>query len=411
MTGGLVWLERNAGVKASGLIAVAVAVAAWLAGYHFGGRALYLLAYGSLAMLGVSVYLARRRRPVEAERSELAHRARVGQVLNVEISLRSRSRASAFRVEDTLHRHLGPSPVFTVSSIAPGDDVRHRYTISPPVRGVFAIGPLVAEFSDPMGLAKRRQVLIPESELIVHPRVEDVLDRPLTRAFEDPPLRPPKSRRWPTGIEFYGMRDYVRGDDLRRVVWRAFARTDRLLVREYEQGVSDRITIVLDTDQAWHSRGDPSETFETAVRVAASVGVRHLKDGFSVRLMANYDQLGKVLRGPRGRIALLDELARVQMTREPLADAIQRLAKANRRDDHVVLITSRLDARSAAGAALLVDEGASFTVCDILWDESDPSTQRRALEIGAQLVQVKPAASLSGVFRASLQRKQRAGSR
>src|SRR5581483_10465099 len=139
-------------------------------------------------------------------------------------------------------------------------------------------------------------------------------------------LRPPRSRPWPEGFEFYGMRDYVRGDDVRRVVWRAFARTERLMVREFEQGISDRIAIVLDTDENWHSPGRPSDTFETAVRVAASVGVRHIKDGFSVRLEANHDHLGG-FRGPRSRLPFLDALARVQLRGEPMSDAMDRLAK------------------------------------------------------------------------------------
>jgi hypothetical protein len=38
----------------------------------------------------------------------------------------------------------------------------------------------------------------------------------------------------------------------------------------------------------------------------------------------------------------------------------------------------------------------------VVWEESDPISIRRAYEIGAQVVQVKPGVSLSGVFRASL---------
>src|SRR5437588_826489 len=155
---------------------------------------------------------------------------------------------TTFRIHESVHPHLGRSVVLPVPVLTPGDELVHRYTLRPRLRGVYRIGPLTAEFSDPMGLAKRHQLLLGETELIVHPNTEETLDRALTRAFEDPPLRPPKPRRWPEGFEFYGMRDYVRGDDLRRVIWRAFARTERLMVREFEQGVADRVTIVLDTD-------------------------------------------------------------------------------------------------------------------------------------------------------------------
>jgi uncharacterized protein (DUF58 family) len=402
-------LERRAGITLSGLAALALAVVAWLVGNHFGGRALYLAAYCAVAMVAAAAFLARRRRPITAVRSAVAQRARVGQVLDVALTLTARSRVTTFRVEEELDAQLGPPLSVPVPVIAAGEEVTHGYTIRPRLRGVYRIGPLTAEFSDPMGLAKRRQLLLPAAEIIVHPNTEGVLDRPLTRAFEDPPLRPPRSRPWPEGFEFYGMRDYVAGDDLRRVVWRAYARTDKLLVREFEQGISDRVSLVLDTDESWHSAGAVSETFEAAVSVIASVGVRHIKEGMSVRLVANQGRIGSIYRGPKARLPFLDAMAAVQRSREPLSKGLEVLAKSGRIDDHIVLVTSHFDSRSAALGNVMVNAGASITLCSLTWDEADPMTLRRAHEIGAQVVPVRPGASLSGVFRASMQHRQRAG--
>jgi uncharacterized protein (DUF58 family) len=396
-------IERTMGVTISGLLVVAMAICGWFLAHAIGGRAMYLLAYCAVAMLGVSIYIARRKRPVTATRSDLARRARVGQTLDVNLVLSSEKRIATFRLEEKLHPHLGPTVIVPVSSVSPGNEVEHHYSFSPKLRGVYTIGPLTAEFSDPLGLAKRHQELIGETEIIVHPNVQQVLDRPLTRGFEDPPLRPPNSRAWPEGFEFYGMREYIRGDDQRRIVWRAFARTGKLLVREFEQGISDRISIVIDTDREWHSPGEPSDTFETAVRVAASVGVRHIKDGFSLRLLSNDGELDSNFRGPRARLQYLDAMARLTPGKAPLTAALERLVRSSRRDSHVVLVTSHFDAESAGRANLMIAGGASFTVCAIVWEESDPLTLRRAHEIGAQVVQVKPGASLTGVFRASLQ--------
>src|SRR5256885_15462607 len=77
------------------------------------------------------------------------------------------------------------------------------------------------------------------------------------------------------------MREYGPGDDLRRIVWRASARTGKVMVREAEQGITDHITILLDTDRGAHSRDGEglSESFETGVRAVASLGVRHLRGG------------------------------------------------------------------------------------------------------------------------------------
>src|SRR5205823_7575865 len=135
----------------------------------------------------------------------------------------------------------------------------------------------------------------------------------------DPPIRPPVSTPWPSGLEFYGMREYVPGDDLRRVVWRAAARTGTLMVREAEQGITDHITIILDTDRGVHSRDAEglSESFEAGIRVAASLGVRHLRDGYEIRVETNGGPLTRSLRGARSQLELRAGAA--QGTRERTA--------------------------------------------------------------------------------------------
>src|SRR5205823_1852019 len=98
------------------------------------------------------------------------------------------------------------------------------------------------------------------------------------------------------------MRDYVAGDDPRRMVWTALARTGKYLVRESEQGITDRITLVLDNERKAHSPGFPSETFELAVRAVASLGAWNIKQGFSVRFVTNDSGQAAELRGSRARI-------------------------------------------------------------------------------------------------------------
>jgi uncharacterized membrane protein YjjB (DUF3815 family) len=78
-------VEERTGLTVSGLAVLFGAVIAWFIAHLYGGRDLYLIAYAAVGVTIVSVVLARRRRPVTAERSELARRARVGQSLDVEV--------------------------------------------------------------------------------------------------------------------------------------------------------------------------------------------------------------------------------------------------------------------------------------------------------------------------------------
>ena len=243
------------------------------------------------------------------------------------MKLTASRRVGAFILEERVPERLGAPVRVPIVKLPSGQTVTHRYGLRCARRGVYQVGPLVAVAGDPLGLARRETVVEEPFELLVHPRVEIVSDRPLTRQFEDPPIRPPVSKPWPSGLEFYGMREYVPGDDLRRIVWRASARTGKVMVREAEQGITDHITLILDTDRGAHSRDGEglSESFEAGIRVAASLGVRHLRDGYELRCETNGGPLVRPLRGAGSQLMLLDALARLELDRKPLSDVIMRL--------------------------------------------------------------------------------------
>jgi uncharacterized protein (DUF58 family) len=391
------WLER-VHLTVAGAAVVGVAVVGWVVARWLGSKTLYLLVYAGLIVLGVSYAVARRRLALEVDRSELPARMREGQAADVTLKLRANRRATVLVVEERLPSALGRTVKVPVAAISGGEELEHSYSFSPTRRGVYEVGPTTARWSDPFGLTTQEQELAKPTKVIVHPATELVHDRILTRMWEDPPIRPPSSKPWPTGFEFYGMRDYVRGDDLRRVVWSAVAKTGRMLVRESEQGITDRVSIVLDTNREWHKPGEPSDTFETAIRVAASIGVRHLSDGFSVNLSTNDKRLGENLRGPRARYAMLDELAFVGMSKTPLSAISQTLLADARRGSHFVIVTPHLDQSMATRMRLVLERGASVVVVKIVWDESDPMSLARAVSLGCQVVQVPLDSSIEASF-------------
>jgi uncharacterized protein (DUF58 family) len=257
----------------------------------------------------------------------------------------------------------------------------------------------VAVTSDPLGLTERETVLAEKFEMLVHPRIELVADRPLTRRYEDPPIRPPVSRPWPSGLEFYGLREYKPGDELRRIVWRASARMGKIMVREAEEGITDHITIVLDTDRGSHSwEGDHSESFETGVRAAASLAVRHLREGYEIRVETNGGPMTRVLRGAAHQLTLLDAFARLDMTREPLTNITRRLLSDPRRDAHNIFITPHLTSEAAAQLRLLLNKGVSILVVALIWREEDTETLNNAAALGCQVAGVHPGQDLSSAL-------------
>ena len=392
-------VRRSVGLTTSGGVALIAVIATYVFGRIIGGLPVLLIAYGLLLLLVVSFVFARRRVRMEGERSGLFPRAQQGDRLNVEVVLRSKRTVSTFILEERVPEKLGRSVRVPIARLPSGSAVSHKYSVRCSRRGVYEIGPLVAVTSDPLGLIQHENEVAGKFELLVHPRVEEVSDRPLTRQFEDPPIRPPVSKPFPTGFEFYGMRDYHPGDDLRRIVWRASARMGKLMVREAEQGITDRITIILDTDRGTHSRdGEVSESFEVGVSAAASLATRHLRDGYGLRIEANAGPLIRPVRGNAGQMPVLDALARVEMSREPLGNAVTRLVGDSQRDAHNILITPHLTATEAAQLRLLLQKGVSLLVVALLWRDDSDETLNAAAALGCQVAAVRPGQDLASAL-------------
>ena len=395
----IVSVARRSGLTPTGAAALAAAVGMWILAKVVAGTAVYLFAYGALLTVVAGLLLAPRRLPLEGDRSGLFPRAREGDRLDVEVKLSARRRVTNFVLEERVPERLGQAVRVPVDRLSSGSDVAHRYGLRCTRRGVYQVGPLVAVASDPLGLAQRETVVAEPFELLVHPRVELVSDRPLTRQFEDPPIRPPISKPWPSGLEFYGMREYVPGDDLRRVVWRASARVGRVMVREAEQGITDRITLMLDTDRGGHSwDGEHSESFEAGVRAVASLGVRHLREGYEVRTECNGGPLTRTLRGQGTQTMLLDALARVETDREPLAKLLMRVLANGQRDAHNILVTPHLGPDEAARLRLLLDTGVSVLVVALLWHEDSSNVLATAASLGCQVTGLRPGDDLGTVL-------------
>jgi len=389
--------QRKLGITRSGQIALVGCVMLWIMARVVAGTAMYLFAYG-LAMLVVLAYvIAPHRLRMTGTRDGLFPRAQEGDRLDVEVKLTASRRVGAFILEERVPERLGAPVRVPIVKLPAGQTVTHRYGLRCARRGVYQIGPLVAVAGDPLGLARRETVIEAPFELLVHPRIELVSDRPLTRQFEDPPIRPPVSKPWPSGLEFYGMREYVPGDDLRRIVWRASARTGKVMVREAEQGITDHITLILDTDRGSHSRDGEglSESFETGIRVAASLGVRHLREGYEMRCETNGGPLVRPMRGTGSQLMLLDALARLELDRKPLSEVIMRLVTSPRRDAHNVLITPKLGPLEAAQLKLLLNTGVSVLVVALLWDEEGSDVMGTAAALGCQVVGLHPGQDLS----------------
>ena len=166
-----------------------------------------------------------------------------------------------------------------VPALGPGSVAEASYGVPTARRGVVEVGPLSITVGDPLGLVERRAVLLGPARLLVHPRIHPVLALPASS--RDARLGRAHPARAPQGDDFFALREYELGDDLRRVHWRSTARTGDLMLRQDELRFGEVATVLLDT-RAAAQRGD---SFERALEVAASVAAALVDDGRRLRFV------------------------------------------------------------------------------------------------------------------------------
>jgi uncharacterized protein (DUF58 family) len=124
---------------------------------------------------------------------------------------------------------------------------RASYELPTQRRGRIEIGPVTISLTDPFGLARRTFDLGITAELTVYPQPVDTGPAPL---IGSPDPRVHSASATPVSIggeDFYTLRDYAPGDDLRRVHWPASAHSDDLVVRSDEVAWQSHCTILIDT--------------------------------------------------------------------------------------------------------------------------------------------------------------------
>lgn len=99
-----------------------------------------------------------------------------------------------------------------------------------------------------------------------------------------------RSRRKGSSVEFADYRDYQPGDDLRRIDWRLFGRTDRLHIREAHEETPLRVMLLLDVSQSMDYASQPKLLtkldFARTLLGALALLARRQRDACGIALLA-----------------------------------------------------------------------------------------------------------------------------
>jgi len=251
-----------------GWVVAAGAVALVAGGRVLGRPELFAIGLVVGLLLAAAALLVRTARlDLEVGRSIHPTAVHVGTPTRVELSLRNQrwGPTPVLRLRDAVTGTRGAD--LMVAPLSAGERAVAAYRLPTDRRGLVAVGPLEVVVEDPYGLARVATVASPQVTVTVLPRVDRVPPLPYTTGHDPQAgVRQPNSLGR-TGEDFYALRPYVVGDDLRRVHWPSSARHDELLVRQNELPWQGRTTVLLDVRSSAHA----GDSLEVAVSVAASV--------------------------------------------------------------------------------------------------------------------------------------------
>ncbi len=276
---------------------------------------------------------------------------------------------------------------FHIAPLMPGERVRAAYRLPTAERGIFPLGPLTIGLTDPFGLATQSREAAPGATLVVYPRIDVIHPLAQSRGAD-----PTGSTGHPSlasgGEDFYALRPYQTGDDLRRVHWPSSARSDDLMIRQDELPWQGRISVLADLRAPQHTPA----SLELALSAVASVIHASFLAGRQIRLVTSdgldtgfgsgHTQLTTILgrlaaadAGPKGTMAagvsVLDRGGTTGGVTVVTTDALT---------DEDLASLRRLTGRFGSVAIVIIDRSA--------WDPDAPPRPAPALRGRAQLVRV-----------------------
>lgn len=252
-------------------------------------------------------------------------------------------------------------------------------------RGVCELGPVRLTLSDPLRLWEEEWVCGEIAEVYVLPKLLAARGFSLGAGYTGVWPGEVLSRRSGRGYEFYGVREYAPGDELRRVNWRVTARHGKLMVNErVEERVTDALIVVDAGLLGVLSAREAEELVEAEASLAASLALHLLRAGNRVGLVVRGRE-SLWLRPAFGRRqleAILYVLARLEPGEPaPLDYALNMLTPYLLKPNAAfIAITPLLDAYVAKSISQLAPKYSVLVISPNPFPERD-SAARRILEV------------------------------
>ncbi len=251
-----------------------------------------------------------------------------------------------------------------IPALAPKGSCRIERKFTPMKRGHFSLNTLRLVSGDPCGLFRKSRKFDLPSNVTITPKIEPLESlrlRPDCTSSLDQEGRP--LGRAGSGMDFFGVRPYHPGDEMRAIHWKSSAAKGCIMVKEFEASAIDRVTLILDTNEKNVGFDDIENNFECLITAAASITDYLSKTYCALTFFAGSNDSG-ILRengdagGIRGKI--MEALTDLQPSKSKVEDVIADAAE-NLPDGSVVYVLT-MSASDELSELLELMEAEGFSV-------------------------------------------------
>ncbi|WP_369744707.1 DUF58 domain-containing protein [Paenarthrobacter sp. AMU7] len=244
---------------------------------------------GLLLLLVLDLLLAASPARLGLERQHPGNVTLQGQVETVVTVANPTRRTLRAKVRDAWQPSAGAIDNVQSVVVPPGERRRMRVALVPRRRGDLDSPHVTIRSQGPLGLAARQRTRVLPGHLRVLPPFHSKRHLPSKlRKLRELDGRAAVQIRG-AGTEFDSLRDYVRGDDVRSIDWRATARRTSVVVRTWRPERDRRVVIVLDTSRTAAARIEDEPRLDTGIEAALLLSVLAERGGDRVDFLA-YDR-------------------------------------------------------------------------------------------------------------------------
>ncbi len=176
-------------------------------------------------------------------------------------------------------------------------------------------------------------------------------------------------------VEFAQHREYAPGDDIRRIDWKVWSKTDRYYIKQYEEETNLRTTLLVDLSESMQFGSHQLSKYEYACRIAASLSYLLLRQQDSVG-MTTFDDVVRATIPPSSKQNHLQSILASLDVQKPakktdLQSLLAQVADQQTRRGLIVLISDLFVDRAGLfkGLKLLRTRGHDLMVFHVMDDE------------------------------------------